>query len=394
MNDKNVLAVTLAAALLTGLVSCIPARATSRGLERPRRATTRPAGRHLKKRTLAPGLGAVARRIDRARPRRVISEEQRAERRVHEALRKRIPSVDFHETALEDAIAWVRDFSGLNVHVKWEMLALLGIDRGKEITLDVKDVTVEKALRMILADAGGPTKLGFDIDDGVLTVSTAEDLAPCRVTEVYDVRDIIGWPAQEEAERLIDFIVSNVAPGSWQGQVGSISHFKGILAVTQTPENQEQVARIVHRLKEMQAERPALPRAGARRGGAQLRLVGSMKKACFDPAAMGMIAVAGLREGIPRKGERVIDELENALKSTKSLGLRNAIRLALRDLYKARAKDEKALDQLRAMLSENDRALQRHGLEGPHRRPPCRRAGPAGSEGRPPHCPMREAPAR
>ena len=55
--------------------------------------------------------------------------------------------------------------------------------------------------------------------------------------------------------------------------------------------------------------------------------------------------------------------MESLLTHTKSLGLRNAIRLTLRDLYKQTGQKDKVLQLLRDLLKENDAAAAR-GLSG------------------------------
>jgi hypothetical protein len=89
-----------------------------------------------------------------------------------------------------------------------------------------------------------------------------------------------------------------------------------------------------------------------------MKLVGQMQRTCFNPQAIGLIAVGGLKDEVRRKPDEIIQDLQEQLEKTKSLGLRNAIRLTLKDLYKAQGQDEEVLEQLREMLEENDAAIQ------------------------------------
>ena len=89
-----------------------------------------------------------------------------------------------------------------------------------------------------------------------------------------------------------------------------------------------------------------------------LGLIERMKRLCFDPAAAGLVAAGGLRDDVRRKSGDTAKDLEAQLAKTKTLGLRNAIRLTLREIYKKQDDDEKVLEHLRAMLAENDAALQ------------------------------------
>ena len=104
--------------------------------------------------------------------------------------------------------------------------------------------------------------------------------------------------------------------------------------------------------------RPPMETKEAERMGLMIGLIQRMKRICFDPEAAGVIAAAGIRDEVPRKPEEVIKDLEDQLTRTKTLGLRNAIRLSLKDIYKHLGQNDKVLEHLRAMLAENDAALQ------------------------------------
>ena len=94
------------------------------------------------------------------------------------------------------------------------------------------------------------------------------------------------------------------------------------------------------------------------RMASNLGLIERMQRLCFDPAAAGLVAAGGLRDDVRRKAADVAKDLEAQLAKTKTLGLRNASRLTLREIYKRQDDDEKVLEHLRAMLAENDAALQ------------------------------------
>jgi len=79
---------------------------------------------------------------------------------------------------------------------------------------------------------------------------------------------------------------------------------------------------------------------------------------CFNPEMAAMIAIAGLKDEVPRPIENLIGDLEETLTKTKTLGLRNSLRMILRDLYRQRGENDKVLRHLHEMLGENDKALQ------------------------------------
>lgn len=114
-------------------------------------------------------------------------------------------------------------------------------------------------------------------------------------------------------------------------------------------------------------DRPAVWQPGEPRhaGGPQaeqmegmINMLRGMQRICFDPATSGMIAVGGIKDEVKRNPDDIIKDLEALLTTTKSLGLRNALHMTLKDLYKAKANDDKVLEHLRAMVVENDAALQ------------------------------------
>ncbi|HUU58920.1 MAG TPA: hypothetical protein VMZ50_05205 [Phycisphaerae bacterium] len=88
-------------------------------------------------------------------------------------------------------------------------------------------------------------------------------------------------------------------------------------------------------------------------------LIRQMQRICFEPPTAGLVAIGGLKDEVPRKPDAIIKDLESQLEKTRTLGFRNAIRMILKDLYKAQGDNEKVLEHLRKMLEENDQALQK-----------------------------------
>ena len=72
-----------------------------------------------------------------------------------------------------------------------------GIDRNTPVSVNLKEVPFRKALTTILSEVGGgAANLGYTIDDGVITISTADDLnsAKYQVVRVFDIRDMLVQP--------------------------------------------------------------------------------------------------------------------------------------------------------------------------------------------------------
>ena len=284
-----------------------------------------------------------------------------------DALANKYPQAKFKDVPLEEAVGYFRDLTKLNVVVKWGALEQANVDRGSPVTLLLKDVTAEKLLRLMLDAAEPNGYLDYVLEDNVLTISTKDDLARRTQTRTYDVRDLIDWTDPERAEELLDVIRSAIHPDTWEarsGAIGSVRHLNGTLAVTQTPKAHEALARLLEGLRASQTRPPVTPRARAQQTEVKIRMVESMKQTCLDNAAMALIAVAGLRDEVPRSADEVIQELEGLIDKVNSVGIRNALRLALKDLYKLKGDHEKVLHHLRQMLIENDGVLARQRKDG------------------------------
>jgi hypothetical protein len=91
--------------------------------------------------------------------------------------------------------------------------------------------------------------------------------------------------------------------------------------------------------------------------GNTFQMIGHMGDAMFNPRIAGVIAIGGLKDAVGKKLPEKIKFFEAQLDKTKTLGLRNAIRLTLKDLYHANGDDDKIADLLKAMLEENDAAI-------------------------------------
>jgi hypothetical protein len=86
-----------------------------------------------------------------------------------------ITRVGFDALPLEDVIQFLRDATDLNIVVRWEELQKAGVGRKTPVTVKLTNVTVEGFLNSVLQNVS--PKLGFVVDDGVVTISTTADLA-------------------------------------------------------------------------------------------------------------------------------------------------------------------------------------------------------------------------
>jgi hypothetical protein len=109
---------------------------------------------------------------------------------IHAALQKKANDVSFENLPLEQVIEWITEITGVNTHVQWQALENAGIARDAVVSLRVKNVSIERVLRLVLDDLGA-VRLDYEVVDGVLLLSTREALHRNLTTRVYDVRDLL-----------------------------------------------------------------------------------------------------------------------------------------------------------------------------------------------------------
>jgi len=94
---------------------------------------------------------------------------------------KIIEAVAFNGDSLEAALNYVRDAAGANMVVLWGAIEKTGIKRDKPITQPLKQVSAATVLKTVLnvisADQTAGNQLAYTIENGVIVVSTRDDLA-------------------------------------------------------------------------------------------------------------------------------------------------------------------------------------------------------------------------
>ena len=107
------------------------------------------------------------------------------------ALDQRLPEMKFTGVTLGDAIDFLRDAGGVNIHVNWKALEEHNVTPDTTVNVRLRAVTVRKILTVLLSEAGGGDALTFYVDEGVVEVTT-RDLADKKVyTKVYPVDDLV-----------------------------------------------------------------------------------------------------------------------------------------------------------------------------------------------------------
>src|SRR5207248_2909964 len=102
---------------------------------------------------------------------------EQANDQANERLMKPLPEVNFNGNNFADVIDFLRDVTGTNIFVNWRALEAVKITKEAPVTARLEKVTFAKVLDTVLESvAGGKGKLGWIVDEGVITISTADDL--------------------------------------------------------------------------------------------------------------------------------------------------------------------------------------------------------------------------
>jgi Flp pilus assembly secretin CpaC len=235
-----------------------------------------------------------------------VSKEDQA---IQAMLDRRLPSVQLQGQAFTDAVDFLKDVTGANILVNWKALEADNIDKQTPVTAELHDVKFSKVLDVILSQAGAG-KLGYTIDEGVIEISTTDELNKAVETRVYDIDDLLlnqqfeplmlsdtflsqGGPqvqggsgtassssatifsgnaggggtsplqaAQQQVADLKKKIESTVDPNTWKDNdpngYGQIDDYNNHLIITQTSEVHTKVANLLQQLREAQAVQVAV----------------------------------------------------------------------------------------------------------------------------------------
>jgi len=118
--------------------------------------------------------------------------ESQENRQVRKQLRKVVPEIKFDAVPFEEVVDRLRAITGLNIVPNWSALEAAAIEKDAEVSLRLNNVKIEKALNLILNEVGaGEVELAYEIDDGVIQISTKDDLSRRTFVKVYNIQDLV-----------------------------------------------------------------------------------------------------------------------------------------------------------------------------------------------------------
>ncbi len=101
--------------------------------------------------------------------------EIHANQRVRQQLRDR-QTFEFEGIALNDVLQYMGEVAGVNIHVKWPELNAVNVGEEALVNVRLLEVTIDKALRVILEDAADAAPLAYWINEGVVVIAPQADV--------------------------------------------------------------------------------------------------------------------------------------------------------------------------------------------------------------------------
>lgn len=146
-----------------------------------------------------------------------------------ELLDRRVPEVFFQDLPFEQVVQWLRDHTGVNVSVHWQVMQDAGLDRDTPISVKARNLKLSQVLWMILNEAGGSElELAYRVGDDLITLSLREDFEREMIARVYDVSDLLlRIPRFRNPARLSMAEALNNTGSGGDGQSRSTTLFDG-----------------------------------------------------------------------------------------------------------------------------------------------------------------------
>ncbi len=124
---------------------------------------------------------------DRAQGYRESSENRAAMSALQGAV-----SVNFNNNQLEQVFTYLNQVSGAEFYPDWKALESIGVRPEDTVTLTLDNIPAEVALKRVVEQLGDDgDRPDFSVEDGVIVVSSAQQLRKKTITIVYDIHDLL-----------------------------------------------------------------------------------------------------------------------------------------------------------------------------------------------------------
>jgi len=209
--------------------------------ERPVARSVSPVEKPAKAKTIAPDTRPAA------RPAPAVPPET--------ALQQKLAQIKFDGQTFEQVLESFQENHGVQLWVKWNQLAVAGIQRKAPVRLAMSNITVGKALQLVLDEVSTSGRIEYGVEDGLVVISQAEDLAGGIEVLTYDVKDLLSGPGgrAQNSAKLIRTITGTIDPPSWKPpNIGLIREIGGRLFVTANARNQRAIADLLKTLRDQE----------------------------------------------------------------------------------------------------------------------------------------------
>ena len=150
-----------------------------------------------------------------------------AEKRIEQGLQSET-SITFIETPLSDAMQRISEMHQLPVVIDTRALEEIGLDGDHPVTIDLRNVMLRSALRLMLRDCD----LTYMIKDEVLQITTREAAESSLILKMYTLDGKLG----ERGELVVTAITRSISPDVWEslGGPGTVMNIDHVLIVATT----------------------------------------------------------------------------------------------------------------------------------------------------------------
>jgi len=215
-------------------------------------------------------------------------------------LDKRI-DVDWRGATMKNVLGEIAEKSGANLYIDWITLEGVGIEQDGTVELRLRDVPLSTVLDVVLDRLPGSIEpAAFDVDDGIVVITSRRQLKMGAVTNEDDISDLLNLPVdsgektngeptpgkagegneddQDEdptREELVEMLATLIQDqighqADWQaygGETNSLRELNGMLIIRARPVHQAEIqalletmrSRLVGRIGQALAERAIAP---------------------------------------------------------------------------------------------------------------------------------------
>jgi hypothetical protein len=112
----------------------------------------------------------------------------------------------YEETPLETVLQDMRRQAQVNMFINWRALETEGIEKDTAITFEAKNISTAQALDLVMqqlnADKGIYSSIYWVVDEGIVTITTGNELSKKMKQKVFDVADLLHVVPDFKAERV------------------------------------------------------------------------------------------------------------------------------------------------------------------------------------------------